>query len=180
MTAAGTSPVDGPVRRVRPDDVAEVHAMIGELADYERSRAQVTSTAADLHLALFGDQPALFGHVVEHEGAVVGFALWFLNFSTWNGRHGIYLEDLYVRPSMRGRGLGKALLQELAQLCVTRGYARLEWWVLDWNSPAIDFYRSVGAVAMDEWTVHRLTGQALTDFGTSKISVLRKDSGATG
>jgi GNAT superfamily N-acetyltransferase len=103
----------------------------------------------------------VFAHVAEHEGAVVGFALWFLNYSTWLGRHGIYLEDLYVRPDMRGQGLGRQLLAELAALCVQRGYGRLEWWVLDWNEPSIGFYRSLGAVAMDEWTVQRLTGQAL-------------------
>ena len=93
---------------------------------------------------------------------MVGFALWFLNFSTWLGRHGIYLEDLYVTPAMRGRGIGKALLAELAAICVRRGYGRLEWWVLDWNAPAIGFYRSIGAEPMSEWTVQRLTGPALS------------------
>jgi len=104
----------------------------------------------------------VFAHVAEHDGSVVGFALWFLNYSTWLGKHGIYLEDLYVTPAVRGTGLGKALLAELAGICVERGYGRLEWWVLDWNSPARGFYASLGAVGMDEWTVHRLTGPALT------------------
>jgi GNAT superfamily N-acetyltransferase len=99
--------------------------------------------------------------VAEHEGSVVGFALWFLNYSTWLGTHGIYLEDLYVTPAMRGRGLGRALLAELAGICVERGYGRLQWWVLGWNSAAVGFYRSLGAVAMDEWTVYRLAGPAL-------------------
>ena len=99
--------------------------------------------------------------MAEHEGTVAGFALWFLNYSTWLGRHGIYLEDLYVTPALRGAGLGRALLGELARICVQRGYGRLEWWVLDWNAPARGFYESLGAVAMDEWTVHRLTGPAL-------------------
>lgn len=111
--------------------------------------------------SLFGPAPAVFAHVAEHEGAVVGFALWFLNYSTWLGKHGLYLEDLYVTPQLRGSGLGRALLAELARICVERGYGRLEWWVLDWNSPAIGFYQRLGAVAMDEWTVHRLAGPAL-------------------
>jgi GNAT superfamily N-acetyltransferase len=98
---------------------------------------------------------------------VVGFALWFLNFSTWLGKHGIYLEDLYVTPQMRGRGIATGLLAELAGICLQRGYGRLEWWVLDWNSPAIGFYRAIGAVPMDEWTVHRLTGRALTDLAAA-------------
>jgi GNAT superfamily N-acetyltransferase len=103
----------------------------------------------------------VFAHVAEHDGEVVGFALWFLNFSTWAGKHGIYLEDLYVRPDMRRFGLGRALLAELARICVERGYPRLEWWVLDWNQPARAFYAALGAAEMDEWTVHRLTGPAL-------------------
>jgi GNAT superfamily N-acetyltransferase len=110
---------------------------------------------------LFGDHPAVFAHVAEHEGAVAGFALWFVNYSTWTGRHGIYLEDLYVSPELRGHGYGRALLAELARICVERGYGRLDWSVLDWNEPAIGFYESLGAVAMDEWTVHRMTGPAL-------------------
>jgi GNAT superfamily N-acetyltransferase len=132
-----------------------------ELAEYERSLDQVTATEDDLRQALFADQPAIFAHVAEHEGTVAGFALWFLNYSTWLGRHGIYLEDLYVTPALRGGGLGRALLAELARICVQRGYGRLEWWVLDWNAPARGFYEALGAVAMDEWTVHRLTGPAL-------------------
>ena len=132
-----------------------------ELAEYERSLDQVTATEDDLRQALFADQPAIFAHVAEHEGTVAGFALWFLNYSTWLGRHGIYLEDLSVTPALRGGGLGRALLGELARICVQRGYGRLEWWVLDWNAPARGFYESLGAVAMDEWTVHRLTGPAL-------------------
>jgi GNAT superfamily N-acetyltransferase len=103
----------------------------------------------------------VFALVAEAEGAVVGFALWFLNFSTWEGVHGIYLEDLYVRPEARGRGFGKALLQSLAAIAIHRGYARFEWWVLNWNTPSIEFYRAMGAVPMDEWTVFRLSGQAL-------------------
>ena len=103
----------------------------------------------------------MFAHVAEADGEVAGFALWFLNFSTWTGQHGIYLEDLYVRPDQRRSGLGRALLAELSRICVARGYSRLEWSVLDWNSPARGFYASLGAVEMDEWTVHRLSGAAL-------------------
>ncbi len=140
--------------------------MVAELAAYERASEQAQMTQGQLSAALFGPAPALFGHVaVDEAGAPVGFALWFLNFSTWRGVHGIYLEDLYVRPSHRGAGLGKALLQTLAGLCVQRGYARLEWWVLDWNSPAVDFYRAAGAEPMDGWTVFRLSGPALARFG---------------
>jgi GNAT superfamily N-acetyltransferase len=149
------------VRPARPDDVPAILAMVGELAEYERAGHEVRATEGELHAALFGDRPALFGHVAERDGKVVGFALWFLTFSTWLGRHGIYLEDLYVRPLARGDGHGKALLAALARICVDRGYGRLEWSVLDWNCPALDFYRSLGAVPMDEWTVQRLTGDAL-------------------
>jgi len=162
------------IRRAGPPDVGPILAMVAELADYERSADQARMTVEQLHNALFGPSPALFGHVaVDPAGESVGFALWFLNFSTWEGTHGIYLEDLYVRPSARGGGYGKQLLQTLAAVCVERGYARLEWWVLDWNQPAIDFYRAAGAVAMDEWTVFRLTGPALREFmgpGTPRAS----------
>ena len=119
--------------------------------------------------ALFAAQPAVFAHVADVDGVVVGFALWFVNFSTWLGRHGIYLEDLYVTPALRGRGLGKALLAELAAICVRRGYGRLEWWVLDWNEPAIGFYRSIGAEPMSEWTVQRLAGQPLADLALTAV-----------
>ncbi len=140
--------------------------LVHALAEYEKAPDECHLTEPDLHRALFGESPALFGHVAEIDGEVVGFALWFLNFSTWEGRHGIYLEDLFVLPERRGSGLGKALLRTLAQECVAHGYARLEWWVLDWNTPAIRFYESVGAKAMDEWTVHRLTGDGLQSFGS--------------
>ena len=151
----------GSVRPVRPDEVAELFAMICELAEFERSRHEVQSSAQDFALALFGADPKLFALVVEHDGELGGFAVWYVNFSTWSGKHGIYLEALYVRPHLRGHGYGKALLAELARICVERGYARLEWWVLDWNTTAISFYRSIEALSMDQWTVNRLTGEAL-------------------
>ena len=168
-----TTPAAGRVRPVRPDDVDEVHALVRDLAAYERSLAAVTSTPDDFRAALFGPGPALFGHVVETEegpGRLGGFALWFLSFSTWTGRHGIYLEDLYVRPEHRGRGFGRALLAELARTCAEWGYSRLEFSVLDWNAPSLAFYRSIGAVAMDEWTVHRLSGEALGRLGDTTAS----------
>ncbi|MFF0145307.1 acetyltransferase (GNAT) family protein [Amycolatopsis sulphurea] len=147
---------DPRVRRVRPEDVDAVVELVYALADYERAPGECHLTAAQLHTALFSDTPALFGHVAEVDGAIGGFALWFLSFSTWRGEHGIYLEDLFVREQLRGSGLGKALLAALAQECVTRGYPRLEWAVLNWN-PATGFYRALGALPQDEWTTYRLT-----------------------
>jgi len=152
------------IRPATAADVPRILELIRELAAYERSRDQVTATEEGLRAALFAAQPAVFGHVAVADDDVVGFALWFVNFSTWLGRHGIYLEDLYVTPTMRGSGIGTALLAELAAICVRRGYGRLEWWVLDWNTPAIAFYRSIGAAPMGEWTVQRLAGKSLSDL----------------
>ena len=150
------------LRPARASDVDRIHRLVLDLAEYERSADQVLATPEQLRQALFGPQPAVYALVAEGPaGTVVGFALYFLNFSTWQGVHGIYLEDLYVEPAHRGSGLGKALLQALAEIAVQRGYARFEWWVLDWNTPSIEFYRRMGAVAMDGWTVYRLDGDAL-------------------
>ncbi len=135
--------------------------LIRELAEYERAPSEAVATASQLHEALFGPQPAVFCDVAESDGVVVGMAIWFLNFSTWLGRHGIYLEDLYVKPDRRGHGHGKALFANLARRCVREGYGRLEWNVLDWNTPAIDFYVGLGATGMEEWTIHRLSGDSL-------------------
>jgi GNAT superfamily N-acetyltransferase len=154
------------IRSAQASDIPAIHQLIRDLAEYERAPHEVKATERDLRDALLAEQPALFAHVAEEDGQVVGYALWFLNYSTWLGRHGIYLEDLYVMPDQRGRGHGRALLAELARLCVERGYGRLEWWVLDWNTAARRFYESLGAVAMDEWTVHRLTGAALYTLAT--------------
>ena len=157
------------IRTATPADVPEIHAMVRELAEYEKALPEAKATEEQLHDALFAEHPAAFAHVAEDEdGVVVGFALWFRNFSTWTGAHGIYLEDLYVRPQQRGRGHGKALLAELARICVHRGYGRLEWAVLDWNEPSIAFYRALGARAMDEWTVYRLAGEPLRALGEAK------------
>ena len=157
------------VRRVRPDDVPTMLRLVRELAAYEEAEPEALMTGEQLSAALFGDAPALFGHVaVTEDGQVAGLALWFLSFSTWRGNHGIYLEDLYVSPEHRGSGLGRELLRTLAQECVDRGFSRLEWTVLDWNTPSIEFYRAAGAVPMDEWTVHRLTDDALTRFAADR------------
>jgi ribosomal protein S18 acetylase RimI-like enzyme len=158
------------IRPARPDDVTAILELIRDLAAYERAAHEAIATVDQLTDALFGTAPGVFAHVAEHRGVggpeIAGFALWFLNFSTWTGRQGVYLEDLYVRPELRGRGYGAALLAELARICVERGYSRLEYSVLDWNQPAIEFYRRLGAVAMDEWTVHRLSGEALRRLGS--------------
>lgn len=152
------------IRPARPLDVPRINELIRELAEYERSLDQVRCADADLTSALFAPEPAVFAHVAEEDGEVCGYALWYLTFSTWLGSHGIYLEDLYVTPGRRGNGLGKALLAELASICAERGYGRLEWAVLDWNEPAIGFYRSVGAEPVSGWTVNRLTGRRLADL----------------
>jgi GNAT superfamily N-acetyltransferase len=155
------------ISAARADDVPEIYRLMRDLASYEKSLPNVTATEEDLRRSLFGDSPAVFAHVATAGDRIVGFALWFLNYSTWTGRHGIYLEDLYVEPGMRGRGHGKALLAELARICADRGYGRLEWSVLDWNTPSIEFYKSIGAEAMDEWTVYRLAGPALRALGSA-------------
>ncbi|MFP3991640.1 GNAT family N-acetyltransferase [Streptomyces sp. E11-3] len=157
----------GMIRFATPADIPVIHAMVRELAEYEKALDEARATPEQLHEALFGERPAAYAHIAENaDGEPVGFALWFLNFSTWRGVHGIYLEDLYVRPEARGGGHGKALLTELARECVEHGYERLEWSVLDWNEPSINFYRSLGALPQDEWTVYRLTDEALTKLGS--------------
>jgi len=149
------------LRPARPGDEDGILACIRALATYEKEPDAVETTADGLRETLFGPSPSVFAHVVARKDWIVGIAVWFLNYSTWTGRNGIYLEDLFVYESERGHGYGKALLQRLAWLCVERGYRRLEWSVLDWNQPAIGFYRSIGAVGMGEWTVQRLNGDAL-------------------
>lgn len=151
----------GVIRPARPGEAGVVLAFIRALADYEKRLHEVTSTEAMIDAALFGDAPRAFCDLIEEEGRPVGFALWFYNFSTFEGKHGIYLEDLFVLPEARGRGYGKALLAHLARRCVAEGLGRLQWWVLDWNTPSIDFYRGLGARPMDEWTVMRVDDDAL-------------------
>ncbi|HTR70687.1 MAG TPA: GNAT family N-acetyltransferase [Mycobacteriales bacterium] len=149
------------IRDARPDDVPVILALIRELATYEREPDAVVATEADLQAALFGSAPVAYALIAERAGNPVGFALWFRNFSTWLGTPGIYLEDLFVRPEARGDGLGKALLMRLFEIARERGYGRVEWSVLDWNVSAQDFYRSQGAVPMQEWTVWRVAGVSL-------------------
>jgi len=135
--------------------------MVRSLAEYERAADQVRLVDRQLAETLFGEAPSVFAHVAERSGALVGMAIWFVNYSTWTGHHGIYLEDLFVIPSARSLGVGRALLAALARVAVGRGYSRVEWAVLDWNEPAIGFYRHVGARSQDDWTVFRMSGAAL-------------------
>lgn len=155
------------IRRATPADVPAMVELVFDLAEYEKSRHLCTLTTGQLHDALFGPAPAVFAHVVEDDGVLVGLAIWFLQFSTWDGVHGIYLEDLYVTPAARGRGFGKQLLAALAQEAIDNGYTRVSWSVLAWNAPSIAFYTSLGAVTQDEWMVYRLTGAALTELGSA-------------
>ncbi len=162
--------------RIRPatvEDAAVIRELIYELAVYERAPDEVEATEADIVATIFAEQPAVFCDLIEideAEGgpAIAGMAIWFLNYSTWQGKHGIYLEDLYVREQYRGRGYGKAMLEHLAARCVERDYGRFQWWVLDWNEPSIEFYRAMGAVSMDEWTVFRVSGEALNRLGAAR------------
>ena len=150
------------IRHARRDETGLIFALIRELAEYEKLLQELEATEAGIAAELFGDNPRLFCEIAEWNGEPVGFAVWFFNFSTFSGRSGVYLEDLFVRPAHRGKGIGKALLAYLAKLCIDNGWARLQWAVLDWNAPSIAFYKSLGAVLMDEWTVCRVNGSALT------------------
>ncbi|NUL45147.1 N-acetyltransferase [Cellulosimicrobium funkei] len=190
MSAPHSRTVPGAVRPAVPADVPHILRLIKDLAVYEKEPDAVKTTEAALEASLFGDEPAVYCHVIDDTlpGAasdaspetgpgstspqapgrtVVGMALWFLSYSTWEGTHGIWLEDLYVDPALRGRGHGRRLLSHLAGIAVDRGYARMEWAVLDWNEPSIGFYRSLGATSQDEWTTFRLTGTALGDAATA-------------
>lgn len=149
------------VRPATPADTAAIYGFIRDLAEYEKLLDEVTASEADIGRHLFGPAPRAFCDIAEADGEPVGFALWFYNYSTFAGRHGIYLEDLFVRQEARGLGAGRALLANLARRCLAEDLARLEWAVLDWNAPSIAFYDRLGAAAMDEWTVRRLTGAAL-------------------
>jgi len=153
------------IREARPGDVPAILELIRELARYEREPEAVETSEPQLGDALFRPSPAVFAHVAEQDGEIVGCAVWFVNYSTWTGRHGIYVEDLVVRADQRAGGHGRALIRRLAGICVERGYARLEWAVLDWNEPALGFYRSLGAQPMDDWRMHRLSGSALAGLG---------------
>ena len=153
------------IRPAKIQEVGEVLQLIHDLATYEKAPEQVEARQEDLLNTIFASDPRVFCDLVEVDGQIAGMAIWFLNYSTWQAKHGIYLEDLFIKPEFRGRGYGKALLKHLAKICDEKSYGRLQWWVLDWNSPAIEFYKSLGAEAMDEWTVYRTSGKALKDLG---------------
>ena len=153
------------IRPARKDEASIILQLIKDLAEYEKAPDEVKASEKEIIETIFADNPKVFCDLVEVDGDIAGMAIWFLNYSTWQGKHGIYLEDLYVKPEFRGRGFGKALLQHLASICNERSYGRFQWWVLDWNSPAIEFYRSLGAEAMSEWTVYRVSGLPLRRLG---------------
>jgi GNAT superfamily N-acetyltransferase len=156
------------IRRARPEDSALIFLLLRELAEYEKLTHELVATEADIAEGLFASNPVLFCEIAEWNGAPVGFALWLFNFPTFAGRRGIYLEDLFVRPAFRGKGIGKALLAHLARLCVDNGWSRIQWSVLDWNTPSIDFYKSLGAQMMDEWKLCKVTGAALSQLAKAK------------
>ena len=155
------------IRRAVEGDVQAIHQLIYELAVYEKAPEEVKATVESIRESLFGEKPVANCHVAEVDGTVVGIAIWFLNYSTWLGKPGIYLEDLFVQPEHRKQGLGKEFMKVLAKVCVENNYERFQWWVLDWNKPSIDFYKSIGAVPMDEWTVFRLSGDDLKKFASN-------------
>jgi GNAT superfamily N-acetyltransferase len=153
------------IRSAVPADAALIVRFIAALAEYEKLSHEAKASAADIARDLFGPEPKVFCEIAEHDGRPVGFALWFYTYSTFQGRHGIWLEDLFVDPAARGLGIGKALLVNLAQRCVREGLGRFEWWVLDWNEPSIEFYKSQGGVMQDAWTKVRIDGEALQKLG---------------
>lgn len=157
------------IRAATPADTALIFALVCELADYENLQGEVDATPEEIAAALFATEPRVFCDIAEWDGEPAGFAVWFVNFSTFRGRHGLYVEDIYVRPGLRGRGIGKALMQRLARRCLDQGWPRFEWAVLDWNAPSIAFYRSIGATVMDAWKICRLSGPALQKFGREGI-----------
>ena len=152
------------IRNAQREDAATIHALICELAEYEKLRHEVDAGVEDIARDLFGASPRVFAQIAEGDGEVAGFSLWFYNYSTFRGRHGIYLEDLFVRPPFRGKGIGKALLASLARRCVAEGLPRFQWSVLDWNTPSIEFYESLGAKRMPEWIGCRVEGAALHEL----------------
>jgi GNAT superfamily N-acetyltransferase len=152
------------IRAARQDDAALIFALVRELADYEKLSNEIDASEEQIAAALFCDSPRLYCDIAEWDGVPAGFAVWFLNYSTFRGRHGLYVEDIFVRPAFRSRGIGRALMQRLARRCVDEGYARFEWAVLDWNAPALDFYRAIGADVLDQWRICRLSGDGLNRF----------------
>jgi GNAT superfamily N-acetyltransferase len=155
------------IRPARPGDEAVIARFIRDLAIYEKLEHEARATPEDISRDLFGDAPKVFCELAEWAAEPIGFALWFYTYSTFQGRHGIWLEDLFIAPEARGRGAGRALIEALARRCVIEGLGRLEWWVLNWNAPSIAFYEARGAVLMDEWTKCRLDGAALARLGAA-------------
>ena len=153
------------IRYATKEDVPRIHQLIKDLAEYEKAPLEAKATLEQIEESLFSQHPVAYCHVAEDNGLVVGISIWFLNYSTWVGKPGIYLEDLYIDPAHRGKGFGLAFLKELAKICIERDYERLQWWVLDWNEPSIELYKSIGAVPMYEWTVFRVSGEAPKKLG---------------
>src|SRR5580704_7844754 len=164
------------IRRARPGEAGLVLSFVRELAAYEKLLHELEASEADIDAALFGGNPRLFCEIAEWQSEPVGFAVWFFNFSTFSGRSGIFLEDLFVRPSHRGKGIGKAMLVHLARECVANGWSRLQWAELDWNTPSIEFYKSLGAVLMDEWTICKLSGPALEVLAKETVEQTAKET----
>jgi diamine N-acetyltransferase len=156
------------IHRASPDQSKLIFSLLCELAEYEKLSHEVEATEAGIAAALFSDHPRIYCEIAKWNGEGVGFAVWFFNFSTFSGRPGIFLEDLFVRPAFRGRGIGKGLLSHLARLCVENGWSRMQWSVLDWNTPSIDFYKSLGGQMMDEWKLVRINGAALSQLAKAK------------
>lgn len=156
------------IRRARPEDAALIFSLLCELAEYEKLTHEVEATEAGIAAALFSGHPRIYCEIAEWNDEGVGFAVWLFNFSTFSGRPGIFLEDLFVRPAFRGKGIGKGLLAHLAKLCIENGWSRMQWTVLDWNTPSIDFYKSLGGEMMDEWKLVRINGDALSQLAKAK------------
>ncbi|MEI7659347.1 MAG: GNAT family N-acetyltransferase [Actinomycetes bacterium] len=154
------------IRVAVKEDGPRILQLIKDLAKYEKAPLEAKATLEQIEETIFSANPSAFCHVAEVDGEVIGIAIWFLNYSTWLGKPGMYLEDLFVDPNYRGQGHGMAFLKTLAKICVERGYERFQWWVLDWNEPSIEFYKSIGAVPMDEWTIFRVSGEALKKLGS--------------
>jgi GNAT superfamily N-acetyltransferase len=157
------------IRPARPGDAPLINRLVRELAVYEKLEHEIVATDEAMDAVLFGPNPRVFGDIAEWDGEGVGFSLWYYSFSSFEGRHGIYLEDLYVRDSLRGKGIGKALLIRLARRCVDENLARFEWSVLDWNTPSIEFYKAMGAELMDDWTMCRVSGNALQSLAERDV-----------
>jgi len=154
------------IRVAVKEDGPRILQLIKDLAKYEKAPLEAKATLEQIEETIFSANPSAFCHVAEVDGEVIGIAIWFLNYSTWLGKPGMYLEDLFVDPNYRGQGHGMAFLKTLAKICVERGYERFQWWVLDWNEPSIEFYKSISAVPMDEWTIFRVSGEALKKLGS--------------